>query len=216
MKILNIEGNYLGILDIDYLDDMTVVDAVILSEAVTSLHSVNIGETGLDDVQINQLLSDIGSKQMGDLVLKNLDLHGIELGFVHHSDVNDVILSYAVINLHSVNIGNTGLTDEQLNQLFSTIASKQMGQLLLKVLDLHGSYLEGFGPADIISEAVMKLQSVNMNNCYLSTDQQETILSSIANKEGELLLKDLDLTGNQPGVDSGIMARVEGKLHRFP
>jgi len=129
------------------------------------LTSLDMQQVDLSSTQWTSLLTYTASSSS----VKHLNLYFADL-----TSVSPDIIGQSVKNLITVNLGKALLTPEQSQAIITGItASSSLRNINLKYVDL------GSIPPGLLSEAVCCLDTVDLENCQLSTDQSKKICEGI-------------------------------------
>lgn len=118
--------------------------------------------------------------------LENLQARGTDL-----SSVDGKILARAIMSFVSVDLANTELRDDQLEDIFQNIAS--VGHLRLKSLTLDRNDFSVIPTTDLMSQALVRLEAVSLWKTRLKFYQLDRLFCEIAESES-LELRSLDLS----------------------
>ena len=144
--------------------DLSSVPADVLSEGIVNLRKAELESTKLTPDQAKALFLKI-------MLKPELKLRFLKIRYDNLSSVDPNIFSKAVIKLEKVNVGYTHLTSNQVNTLMRTITRER---LTLRKLNIGGNDLSSVGP-DILSQAMVKLQTGNLVSTYLSRGQMNAL-----------------------------------------
>jgi len=140
------------------------VPAELLASSISSLQTINLGNAQLTSDQAVKILE----ASLSCRTLINLTLGGVNL-----KRVKSGLLAKAVSRLQTVNLAETNLITKQIVFMLKTsLSSTTLVSLNLEKIRL------GEVPAELLAEAVSRLQIVNMNDTNLKTDQCVKILKA--------------------------------------
>jgi len=108
------------------------------------------------------------------------------------SHISSDILAEVVVSLADVCLCNTRLTPNQVQSIFQKIANCE--DLKLTKLNISDNDFSSV-PADVLGEAISRLESVDLTETHLTPDQAQSIFDKIANYEN-LKLTELDIPFN--------------------
>ena len=119
-----------------------------------------------------------------------VNIINLNLGYVNCSSVDPEVFADAIIRVENVTMNY--IDEDQAIALFHLISRGQ--NIGLKTLGVNGSGLEDI-PACDFSEAVVKLEEVDLMGSFPTEDQIQGIFNMITSSEN-LRLRRLDLEGN--------------------
>ena len=132
--------------------------------------------------------------------------------WVYHKDISVVspaVLAAALVRLEEVSRAEN-LTQAQLESFFKKIAS--CDNMKLRKLDIYKRIDLSEVPSDILAEAVVKVNEVNISGTNLSPDQVQNIFSCITNCQC-LALNNLDISQNDlSSVSPEVLAESVSRL----
>ena len=178
--------------------DLSLVDPNLLVKAVNKLEEITMGstKTTMTKEQIVALLTGILE---GDSKLKKLD--------VIMSDnlltVEPVLLARAVTKLENVRLFHTKVTEQQVEQIFTSINAKESQLKMLSLPSETG--LASLQPS-ILASSANRLEGLHMSGSKLRLEQVEAILTQSLVKTQ---LKTLDLGLVQGGLQEDLVARAK-------
>ena len=108
---------------------------------------------------------------------------------MHACDLSSVpadILSLAVVRLEALNLEYGSLSPQQVSSMFKVI--KESRNQILKRLDLNGFDLSSVSP-DILSQALVRLESVQLGRAELSPEQVQYIFQTVVESRNRILKK---------------------------
>lgn len=146
--------------------NLSSVGAGLLAQAVAMLHTVNLGGSGLHQLQVTVLLSHI----ITSTSLANLNLANISL----FSGETPELLGLAVCGLTCLNLSSTSLSTSQAIGLFTHMAGSQT----LEDVDLCSVDLR-LVPEDVLSKGVAGLVKINLEKTHLTGDQSVLVFKEI-------------------------------------
>ena len=166
--------------------DFSLVPSGVVAEALVKLRDVDLSVAhNISKYQVNSIMERIATCE--GLVLQILDISGLDLSLVP-----PMILSKAILRLEEIYFYNeTLLTDDQVMSLFSHIADSK--ELRLRTLHLDDNDLSLL-PAELISDALVRLERVSLTGSHLQPDQVQAIFNKIVESD-EMRLEDLELLG---------------------
>ena len=166
------------------------------SSALLRLESVSLWGNCLTGEQISQLF--LAITETSQLRLRKLNISGNDV-----SRVEADLLARSVVRLEEVFLLNTRLTSQQTELLLARIVSPslQSGQSPLKALYIGDNSLASVS-ASLLARAVVRLQTVSLDDTNLSGEQVTALLRFISQSE-ECKLRNLDMLGM--GVDINLL-----------
>ena len=159
------EGSTLTELKIGY-NNLSGVDLELLAKVVTNLDTLNLTNTKLTQQQIASVITSAskGSK-LKKLNISENDLSGVDPG----------LLAKAVVNLETLDIGNTKLTQQQAAVIFSGVCEGSR----LNVLNISENNLSEVEP-ELLAKTVIKLKKLDIQYSDLTKQQASVILTAIS------------------------------------
>ena len=159
------EGSTLTELNIGY-NNLSGVDLELLAKVVTNLDTLNLTNTKLTQQQIASVITSAskGSK-LKKLNISENDLSGVDPG----------LLAKAVVNLETLDIGNTKLTQQQAAVIFSGVCEGSR----LNVLNISDNNLSEVEP-ELLAKTVIKLKKLDIRYSDITKQQASVILTAIS------------------------------------
>ena len=159
------EGSTLTELKIGY-NNLSGVDLELLAKVVTNLDTLNLKYTKLTQQQIASVITSAskGSK-LKKLNISENDLSGVDPG----------LLAKAVVNLETLDIGNTKLTQQQAAVIFSGVCEGSR----LNVLNISDNNLSEVEP-ELLAKTVIKLKKLDIRYSDITKQQASVILTAIS------------------------------------
>ena len=159
------EGSTLTELKIGY-NNLSGVDLELLAKVVTNLDTLNLKNTKLTQQQIASVITSAskGSK-LKKLNISENDLSGVDPG----------LLAKAVVNLETLDIGNTKLTQQQAAVIFSGVCEGSR----LNVLNISDNNLSEVEP-ELLAKTVIKLKKLDIRYTDITKQQASVILTAIS------------------------------------
>jgi len=139
--------------------NLSQISSILLSQAVTKLNTLSLGNTSLTLCQLETILTTVSEGSN----LVNLDLSMNNL-----SSVNPRLLGRCATILNTLNLTNTSLTAEQIEAILEGVN----GGNKLKNLNISQNNLESV-KMEMLVRAVNNLESLNTQNCSMSPWQLE-------------------------------------------
>ena len=166
------------------------------SSALLRLESVSLWGNCLTGEQISQLL--LAITETSQLRLRKLNISGNDV-----SRVEADLLARSVVRLEDIFLLNTRLTSQQTELLLARIVSPslQSGQSPLRALYIGDNSLASVS-ASVLARAVVRLQTVSLDDTNLRSEQVTALLRFISQSE-ECKLRNLDMLGM--GVDINLL-----------
>jgi len=155
------------------MNNLSEIPSGLLAGAVVRLQRCELRFCSLRTDQLNGLVTYIRRAE-------NLQLKHLGLGWNILSEVPSDILADAVVRLEECYLDYCNLTTNQHNGLFTFI--RKAKNLQLKHLGLAGNNLSEV-PSDILAGAVVRLETVDFENQYLTKDQLCRIFTLIAQRK---------------------------------
>ena len=159
------EGSTLTELKIGY-NNLSGVDLELLAKVVTNVDTLNLTNTKLTQQQIASVITSAskGSK-LKKLNISENDLSGVDPG----------LLAKAVVNLETLDIGNTKLTQQQAAVIFSGVCEGSR----LNVLNISDNNLSEVEP-ELLAKTVIKLKKLDIRYSDITKQQASVILTAIS------------------------------------
>ena len=166
------------------------------SSALLRLESVSLWGNCLTGEQISQLF--LAITETSQLRLRKLNISGNDV-----SRVEADLLARSVVRLDEIFLLNTRLTSQQAELLLARIVSPslQSGQSPLKALYIGDNSLASVS-ASVLARAVVRLQTVSLDDTNLRSEQVTALLRFISQSE-ECKLRNLDMLGM--GIDINLL-----------
>ena len=166
------------------------------SSALLRLESVSLWGNCLTGEQISQLF--LAITETSQLRLRKLNISGNDV-----SRVEADLLARFMVRLEEVFLLNTRLTSQQTELLLARIVSPslQSGQSPLRALYIGDNNLASVS-ASLLARAVVRLQTVSLDDTNLSSEQVTALLRFISQSE-ECKLRNLDMLGM--GIDINLL-----------
>ena len=166
------------------------------SSALLRLKSVSLWGNCLTGEQISQLF--LAITETSQLRLRKLNISGNDV-----SRVEADLLARSMVRLEEVFLLNTRLTSQQTELLLARIVSPslQSGQSPLKALYIGDNSLASVSDS-VLARAVVRLQTVSLDDTNLRSEQVTALLRFISQSE-ECKLRNLDMLGM--GVDINLL-----------
>lgn len=188
------------ITDVDFFsNDLTQIPPNLLAETLISLKTVSLRMTRVSPAQMLEIFMQIGYKE--PLILTELSLEGVDL-----SKCDPDLLTQVISKLVKVNLTDTHLRTGQLVKILSHIKNSET--MTLKMLCLNLINLS-WVPEDILSKAVVKLESVELQDSALCKNQCTPILTEMLTSKN---LKQLNVAENYNMVNISEELRQEAQL----
>ena len=152
------------------------ISGSLLSGAACRLETLDLDKTWITFGQADQLFGRISTcpaLKLRTLILSRNNLFRCNS---HH-------LSEAVCRLEEVNLWNCCLTPEQVEHLVTRIKSHE--KLRLIRLNISNNNLSKISP-ELLSEAVSRLEEIDLNFTSISTEQIKSIFNVIGSTESKL------------------------------
>ena len=169
-------GKYVEKADFSF-NDFTFVNLSILSDSILTLKDLNLSYTNLTAAYTKKLMMSVK-----DSTIRCLDLSGNDL---YDCNFDNISLNQ---DLQILKLSHVKLNPENLNRIFSNLTLVHNLQQLL----LEGSALGDVDPI-LLSDAVVRVPTVDMNFCWLYQQHIEFIFDSITD---QTKVKHLNLSGN--------------------
>ena len=169
-------GKYTKNVDLSF-NDFTYTNHELLSSSILTLHSLNLSYTDLSSHQTETVLEAVKSS-----TIHSLDLSGNDLSL---SKLDNIALNQ---NLTSLKMSETVLDPDNISTMFTNL------QLVhhLRELRMDGTALSSVDPV-LLSDAVVRVDTVHLNYCWLYCDHIEFILDAV---NTDTRLRHLNLSGN--------------------
>ena len=182
-------------------DTKLVLQPRLLAELVCRQESMSFGFSVLTSRHLEQLLSYVQRRT------SRLKVLNIRENLV--SGVTGSLLSDAACKLETLNLDKTWITVGQADQLFSRIST--CPSLKLRTLILSRNNLFRCDSRHL-SEAVCKIEEVNLWNCCLTPEQVEDLVTKIDSHE-KLRLTRLNLSNNNVSkISPELLSRAVSRL----
>ena len=169
-------GKYVEKADFSF-NDFTFVNLSILSDSILTLKDLNLSYTNLTAAYTKKLMMSVK-----DSTIRCLDLSGNDL---YDCNFDNISLNQ---DLQILKLSHVKLNPENLDRIFSNLTLVHNLQQLL----LEGSALGDVDPI-LLSDAVVRVPTVDMNFCWLYQQHIEFIFDSITD---QTKVKHLNLSGN--------------------
>jgi len=197
VQVLEVSLSSRSLVDVNLANvNLSGVPSDLLSGAVSRLQIVNLCYTHCTTEQCIQVLeASLSSRSLVDVNLANVNLSGVPAD----------LLARAVSRLKTVNLYFTHLTIKQCIQVLEvSLFSRSLVDLNLADVNLSGV------PADIIARKVSHLQTVNLWNTELTTEQCIQVLEASLSSR---CLVDINLGHvNLSEVPSHLLAKAVSRL----
>ena len=175
----------------------------LLSGAACKLETLDLDKTWITSGQADQLFSRISS-------CPTLKLRTLILSRNNLFRCNSHNLAEAVCRIEEVSLWNCCLTPEQLEELVTRINSHE--NLRLTRLNISNNNLSKITP-ELLSEAVSKLEEIDLNFTSISTEQIKAIFHVIGSSNEELKLRCLKMKHTDVlSIDKTIVEKVKYML----
>ena len=144
---------------------------------------------------------------MAERKLRNLKLG---LGHTDLSSISPDVLADALVGLDNIELDlkDTKLTPHQAQSIFHMMASCE--NLALKSIDVSNNNFSSV-PADVLAEAIFRLESVGLNNTHLTPVQINAIFKRISSRK---LKKRLFVHLHDNGINS-VPKQLDGSVVEF-
>lgn len=158
-------------------NDFSYVNPDLLAESIVSLERVNLSYTDLTPMYTRRLLESLKKASVKELDLSGNDLTSCKLDNIGLNQ-----------NLSILKLSEVKFNPEKLDDIFTNMTFIHN----LRELCLNGSTLYDVNPI-ILSDAVVRVERVDLNFCWLYADHIEFILDGITE---DTMLRYLNLSGN--------------------
>jgi len=161
-------------------DNLSIVDAELLAQAVTHLEEVDIDQ--LTPQKVTAICT---------AITDNSQLKSWNLSYTDLSSIRTDLLAEAVTQLEEANLAYTDLTSEQVETIFAALDKPSQ----LRILQMSGNNLSSVDP-EVLAQAVTQLVEVELNDTQLAPQQVEAILAALKTpgKLKELQIQDTHLS----------------------
>ena len=204
------QGHKIRIRRLDLIfNDLSEVDPCVLASSLRRLESVAIDDNEITTEQIKAFFkglvrsSDIGG--CSSFNLKKLDIRNYDL-----SGLTPDMIGAALVKFEEVNISDTHLTPHHLAAVFQTITTSPIVRLVR--LDCSKNDVSSV-PGDLLTDAVSRLETVNMSHTRLNQAQLLTLCKRVADNPGSMRTLKLghtpDLVLITPQILAGAVCRLE-------
>ena len=157
------------------LDDVSLVPLAVLSGAISRLEKVIFSGSDLTPVQLEAVFTMLAIQQPGGSKLKRL---GFGIGETDLSGLSPELLLGAISRLEGFALYESNLTAEQLEAVFTMLASQQPGGSKLKILGFGETDLSGLSP-ELLLGAISRLEEFGLYGTTLTEEQVNAILSMV-------------------------------------
>ena len=178
-----------------------LADPEAMARVVVKLERADLKYSDLTTEQITAMLTAIAT---GESSLKELVLKGNEL-----DEVDPEVLAGMVTHVEELDLEDTSLTTEQVDEMISKIRRTTPGKLRRLILaqnDLSGVY-----PGQL-SRIVTEIVVLCLKETELRTEQVQSIMTRLAETSGKLkmlVLKGVNLKKVKPELIAGVVTEVE-------
>ena len=148
-----------------------------LAEGMTLIKKVRLPNSGHTNKQINLLTKKIVRKE--SMILQNLDMEGINL-----KDVNTSTLVAAIAKIRRVDISQTKLTSEQVDEITKGIIAKEA--LILEHLSMTDINLSAAEPEQL-ARAIVRLKTTDITATKMTIKQLDTLSDRVTQQEDRKL-----------------------------
>ena len=148
-----------------------------LAEGMTLIKKVRLPNSGNTNKQINLLTKKIVRKE--SMILQNLDMEGINL-----KDVNTSTLVAAIAKIRRVDISQTKLTSEQVDEITKGIIAKEA--LILEHLSMTDINLSAAEPEQL-ARAIVRLKTTDITATKMTIKQLDTLSDRVTQQEDRKL-----------------------------
>lgn len=169
-------GRYTKNINLSF-NDFSYVNPDLLAESMVSLERVNLSYTDLTPMYTRRLLESLKKSSIRELDLSGNDMTSCKLDNIGLNQ-----------NLSVLKLSEVKFNPEKLDEIFTNMTLIHN----LRELSLNGSTLYDANPI-ILSDAVVRVERVDLNFCWLYADHIEFILDGITS---ETRLRHLNLSGN--------------------
>ena len=190
-------------------NDLSEVDPCVLASSLRRCESVDVDDEAITTEQIKAIFkglvrsSDIGG--CSSFNLKKLDIRNYDL-----SGLTPDMIGAALVKFEEVNISDTHLTPHHLAAVFQTITTSPIVRLVR--LDCSKNDVSSV-PGDLLTDAVSRLETVNMSHTRLNQAQLLTLCKRVADNPGSMRTLKLghtpDLVLVTPHILAGAVCRLE-------
>ena len=171
--------------------------SILTSQRLRSISCLSLHCSRLTSYQVKEVLQTIG--RTSEYRMRTVSLSGRDL-----SSICPLILSAATLHLRELDITKTILTPAQLNLLFH--------KLRLDVLHVGGQNLSLLS-GDVLVRAMLRLETLNMEDCKLRSKQLIDLFSKVATSTNlrlsHLSLTDLEMSSMPAVLFSKAAVRLE-------
>ena len=161
---------------------------------------------------IGSVRTDLSLAQMRKLLLSLPEwrLRRLAVSYINLSSVSPQLLSSALVKLERVELCLCRLSRDQVRAVFTRVAECE--DLTLRSLSINFSDLTSV-PGSILARAVVRLKTVNLWLCRLTTEQVTTLLTTVLHSPHltlqSLTLNPSDLSSVSAKLLSGAVLRLE-------
>ena len=155
-------------------NNVSSVQDHVLGKAISRLKSVVLEYSPITPSQILTIFTMFAERK-----LRNLKLG---LGHTDLSSISPDVLADALVGLDNIRLDlkDTKLTPHQAQSIFHKMASCE--NLALKSIDVGNNNFSSV-PADVLVEAIFRLESVGLNNTHLTPVQINAIFKRISSRK---------------------------------
>ena len=195
-NLLQAVVNHPALKEVIIKTDLSSIDNILFANTFAKLDKLELRQCKLTTRQVSAICTTIGRNSQ----VKSLDLSGNRL-----SRVEAGVLARAVAELEEVDLGDTGLTPEQVEAVFAELGTSSQ----LEKLTMNGCNLSSLDPG-VMKTASMKLEVLKVRNTRLTPQQVEALYAGLSTSSR---LKVLDIECNRlSSVDPDVLAAVVNKL----
>lgn len=173
-------------IDLDHVN-LSHVSGDIIAKAIARLTKASLPYTRLNSTQLTTLLQTI----LTSTTLTSLSLRSVKL-----AHVSSDLLTKAISGLKQADLSDTSMTIEQCESLCTKTTSKT-SSTLLEDLSLRSVPLSRV-PADLLAQAVIRLNSADLSHTYLTRQHVSIIFTRLLQKQHKNLrnlnLSNVDLS----------------------
>ena len=180
--------------------NMTLVPAELLVEAISRLESVMLSSRSLTMDQLIVLYQMVAER-------RSVALRELVVSRNVHCAVPSDILATALIRLVKVDLFYCNLSAEQLQVLFSKIATNAETSTL-RYLDVSFSKAS-LVPVEVLTGALVTLEAVMLQGCCLTLDQLEALYSMVAERRSGRLVELRVVNNNTGSVSQSLRDEAE-------
>ena len=180
--------------------NMTLVPAELLVEAISRLESVMLSSRSLTMDQLIVLYQMVAER-------RSVALRELVVSRNVHCAVPSDILATALIRLVKVDMFYCNLSAEQLQTLFSKIATNAETSTL-RYLDVSFSKAS-LVPVEVLTGALVTLEAVMLQGCCLTLDQLEALYSMVAERRSGRLVELRVVNNNTGSVSQSLRDEAE-------